>query len=246
MQLQDVRQIARGQYGLEYSTSEDLLYTNPLLDAQINAAYSWLVGVARPLYNADLTVSITVPGAGVRAVYTLDPKVIEPDLPTFWTFNAVGSVYKALAHRYYRSCMVSYAGPNEAVTAGTPTAYSLDGGNANAALKKVTLWPRPVAALTLHYGAWVYPAKLVNDTDVLEMEDADVYRLIPAVCWKMAEFDLSRGRGDAPAGVWADRAWKEAMEFQRLMRFGVREAPRGGEVGATPVQDAEERRRPLG
>lgn len=242
MTLADIRQLSRGTYGLEWSVSEDSLYTNPLLNKLINKAHHWFAGITRCYYNDAISQALTTNTAS----YALDPTVIEPDVRTFRL--AITGVFTRLRCRLPHSLMEE-RGALESVAAATPTDFYIRAGTVNAAAKKVELVPKPNAAAgtgngTLWYGAWVYPAELAADGDLVPLADPDVYRLVSAINWQLSEFDASRGRPDAPVKMWSSRALAEAVELQRIIRFGTREFGRTAEVGASPLDDVTERRHP--
>lgn len=95
----------------------------------------------------------------------------------------------------------------------------------------------------LIYGAWVYPATLSADSDRPPLPVSEHDRLIPAICWGMAQLDRTRGRADAPVEMWEKAAYAEAMELFEIHRR-VREPQRTAQVGSSPLDDATSRRAP--
>lgn len=246
MTLANIRQLARGRYGLEYSASEDQLFSNTFLDKIVNEKHHWFAGVTECYYDPSVSLSNqAAPSVNVPAVYSLGVNVIRADERTFqYKTNAgAASTWVRLPHRHHYSLLEQH-GPFEVLAQGTPTGFYLHAGATDGAGRRVTLVPSPSAAFDLKFSAWVYPGEMTSDSDQPELQDAEVYRLIPAICWGMAEFEASRGRPDAPVAMWLDRAMQEAIELQRIIRHGTREFTRTAAVGASPLSDAMERRAP--
>lgn len=240
--LTQVRQIARGMYGLEYSSTEDQLYSDPFLNKLVNKAHHWFAGVTGCYWNDALSQALTTS----QASYALSGLVIEPNVRSFRL--KVSTTYTRLPVRAYESLLEQY-GALEGIAAGTPLYVYLRPGTANAAVQKFELYPPPNAANgtangTVYYAATVYPSELTSDSDTFPLDDPNLYRLIPAICWEMANFDASRGRPDAPVNLWAQKALAEAVELQRIIRMSTREWRRTALVGASPVADVEDRRVP--
>jgi hypothetical protein len=239
MTLADVRQLARGLYGLEYSTTEDQLYQNPFLNKLVNKAHHWFAGVTRCYYDDAQAITLIA----TQQSYALANTVIEPDIRTFRVL--ISTTYTRLKCRYFHSLLEQYGALESVAAVATPTDFYIRAGTANAAVKKIEIVPKPSGIGTVYFGAWIYPAELSADSDTLPLADPDIYRLVSAICWQMAEFDASRGRPDAPVALWAQRAMAEAIELQRIIRHGTREFSRTPEVSGSPLEDVADRRRPV-
>lgn len=135
-----------------------------------------------------------------------------------------------------------------AVTAGTPPAGTLTVIRGHNLTTPATHASPSNVSWNLHnliYGAWLYPATLSADSDRPPLPVSEHDRLIPAICWGMAQLDKSRGRSDAGelAAMWEKMAYAEAMELFEIHRR-VREPQRTAQVGPSPLADAEQRRAP--
>lgn len=221
MTLTEIRQIAKGRYGLARTATEDALFTDTVLTDLVNEAHRWLAREAWLYYESDRTETLV----NAQRRYALDSDVIRLD-PATVRINFGGS-YAVLAHRLQGSLMQQY-GALESTADGTPVAFFLAGGElTNDEGTVVTLYPAPNGAGTLLYAAWVYPAALANDSDRPPFQASEHDRLIPAVCWKMAELDRSRGRAEAPVEYWAQMAVQAKDELLRAQRDGGYPVPRG-------------------
>jgi len=310
MDLSTLRQVAKGRYGLDRSTGEDSLFTNPVLNDLINEKHRWFAGVSMCYYLPDLYTPLVVG----QSAYAGNARVIEID-PKTVILQTAASTFAPLPLRLYPS-LVSERGALQALANGTPSAYWMRAGSENDQSRIIELSPAPststagagttitealnatetvltVASATginrgmvlvidsekmlvisvasllvtvqrghsattaaahldnaavtwnLHnliYGAWVYPSELSADTDRPPLDASEHDRLIPAICWGMAELDRSRGRQDAPVEYWQGQAADKALELFETIRRGTREAPRTAQVGASPLDDAMERR----
>jgi hypothetical protein len=246
MTLANLRQLARGQYGLEYSITEDQLFIDSFLNKLINKAHHQFAAMSECYYNPSVALlAQSAPAANVPAVYTLGTTVIRADERTFqWKLSAgAASTWARLPHRHHYSLLEQH-GPFEALLQGTPTGFYLHAGAADGAGRRVTLVPSPSASFDLMFSAWVYPAEMTVDGDMPELQDAEVYRLVSWICWEMAQFERSRGRTDAPVEMFAEKAIREAVELQRIIRYGTREFTRTAPVGSSPIEEAMERRTP--
>jgi len=310
MDLSTLRIVAKGRYGLDRSTGEDSLFTNPVLNDLINEKHRWFAGVSMCYYLPDLYTPLVVG----QSAYAGNARVIEID-PKTVVLQTAASAFAPLPLRLYPS-LVSERGALQALANGTPSAYWMRAGSENDQSRIIELSPAPststagagttitealnatetvltVASATginrgmvlvidsekmlvisvasllvtvqrghsattaathldnatvtwnLHnliYGAWVYPAELTADSDRPALDASEHDRLIPAICWGMAELDRSRGRQDAPVEYWQGQAADKALELFETIRRGTREAPRTAQVGASPLDDAMERR----
>jgi hypothetical protein len=318
MDLSTLRQVAKGRYGLDRSTGEDSLFTNPVLNDLINEKHRWFASVALCYYRADFYQPLTVG----QSAYAGDATVIEIDPKTVLLQYGANS-FTPLPLRLYPS-LVSERGALQVLAASVPSAFWMRaGGSGDGADKSrvIELSPAPAASTpgsttisdtggisaadttfgvtsaanlgrgclitidnekmlvmaadtvptpdtvtvvrgyagttaaahtdgtavtwNLHnliYGAWHYPADLSADTDRPALDTSEHDRLIPAICWGMAELERSRGRGDAPVEYWQAQAADKALELFEIIRRGTREAPRTAQVGAAPLDDARERR----
>lgn len=252
--LANVRRTSKSRYGLPYSTAEDPVFTDAMMLEIINQAYSWFAGATLCCYDRDILKRITNDASSGTAEYALDSTVIKPDHRTFWITYYTGSgpytiTRSRLAARSYPDLVEQYGTPIESVTAGVPLYFFLHGGTASGASKNITLVPTPNGlknssgtytaddTISFHYSAWVYPAELTSDSDNLMLDEPDVYRLVPAICWHMAMFEASRGRNDAPVNMWAETALREASEFHRIILEGTRTFDRSAPVFITPAME---------
>jgi hypothetical protein len=318
MDLSMLRQVAKGRYGLDRSSGEDSLFTNPVLNDLINEKHRWFASVALCYYRPDYYTPFVVG----QSAYAADAAVIEIDPKTVRIQTAAGT-FARLPLRLYPS-LLDERGILEALPTSTPTAFWMRAGGENDRSRIIELVPAPntltagagttvgadivsatdpkitvvssaaisrglqlivgaekmlvqhvksatevvvvrghngTPALTsstashtaatgtvkwdLHnliYGAWVYPSELIADSDRPALDSSEHDRLIPAICWGMAELERSRGRGDAPVEYWQAQAADKALELFEVIRRGTREAPRTAQVGASPLDDARERR----
>lgn len=318
MDLSMLRQVAKGRYGLDRSTGEDSLFTNPVLKDLINEKHRWFASVALCYYRPDFYQPLVVG----QSAYSGEATVIEIDPKTVVLQYGV-SAFTPLPLRLYPS-LVSERGALQTLASGTPTAFWMRaGGSGDGAdqSRVIELCPAPAASTpatttisdsdgieasdvtfgvtsvaslgrgclieveseqmlvtavnaatspptvsvvrgyagttavdhdngsavtwNLHnliYGAWHYPVDLEADDDRPALDASEHDRLIPAICWGMAELEQSRGRADAPVAYWQAQAQDKALELFEIIRRGTREAPRTAQVGASPLDDARERR----
>lgn len=214
MQLSEIRQVVKGRYGLDRSTTADALFTDAVLNDLINEAHRTLARKAW-LYK-DTDRNETLVGGTKR--YALDTDVIRID-PTTMRI-VVSGTYTTLLHRNEGSLRFD-AGPLESVSSGTPAYWWWEQGElTNDEQVVVQLHPTPSAAGTLYYSAWVYPADLSADADRPKFSALEHDRLVPVTCWKMAEVERSRGRDDAPVEYWAQAAAQAIDELA-----GIRQRP---------------------
>lgn len=310
MDLSMLRQVAKGRYGLDRSSGEDSLFTNPVLNDLINEKHRWFASVALCYYLPDIYAPLVVGQSG----YAGNARVIEID-PKTVLLQTAANAFAPLPLRLYPS-LVSERGALQALANGTPSAFWMRAGAESDQSRIIELSPAPntstagagttiteplsatdtvitvnaatginrgtvltidsekmlvisvstlqvtvqrghsATAATPHvdnatvswnlhnlvYGAWVYPPELSADTDRPALDASEHDRLIPAICWGMAELERSRGRQDAPVEYWQAQAADKALELFEVIRRGTREAPRTAQVGASPLDDARERR----
>lgn len=244
MDLSMLRQVAKGRYGLDRSTGEDSLFTNPVLNDLINEKHRWFASVALCYYKHNFSTALVSGQSG----YAGDPSVIEIDPKTVRVQSATNT-YAPLPLRLYSS-LVSEWGALEGKATGLPTCFWMragGSGDTNDQSRVIEVYPVPGASqvgasFKLWYGGWHYPVDLAADTDRPLLPAHEHDRLIPAICWGMAELERSRGRGDAPVEYWQAQAQDKALELFEIIRRGTREAPRTAQVGASPLDDARERR----
>lgn len=218
MDLTTLRQVAKGQYGLEKSATADALFTDSVLTDMVNAAHMEFAAVTRCYYAETLTFN-TVIG---QVSYALSPAVIEVDLATV---RANLGPYKKLAYKLRRS-LVEANGPPETWVNGSPTNFFVRPGAAAGQAKMMDLYPPPLNIVAVNYDAWVYPAVLTADGDTPVLEASEHYRLIPWVCWKMACLEASRGRADAPVALWTGLKDAEGLALREIFRRGMKENAR--------------------
>lgn len=233
-------QMSKGRYGLERTTTEDVLFTDAVMIDILNSGHNWFAEVARPYESKALTVSI----ASGTSQYALDGSVIEPDIYNVVVYN--GTTYTRVPFRKKVSLLES-GGAFQSIAAAPPTSFYLRSGASAGAMLYLELYPKPnfTQAGGLIYDAWVYPARLAATSDNLPLNDGQIDKLIPAVCWQMALLEQARGRGDAPVETWHALALQQALGFAETMRRLTQEPPRTASVGLTSGEDAQRRRDPL-
>jgi len=247
VQLGDFIQIAKGQYGLDKSATEDALFTNSVMTDMVNNAHKEFAAVARCYYAtfASVTVTAVTTGTGILA---LDPTVIEFDIYTFDLKSGAGA-WTQLTLRHLRSLRKDL-GPLQAIAAGTPAFFFIHPGASASNAKVVEMQPGPsnaflggASAAAGQYNAWVYPPDLTNLTDTPVLEVHEHWRLIPWICWQMALLENSRGRSSPEVvQLWYDRALTAALELREIFRWGMEEIPRTASVGLSSGDDAQARR----
>lgn len=236
MDLSTLRKTAKGYYGLAFSTAADDEFPDDVLNVLTNDAHKWVVEIARPYYG-EITANIS---AGTSTV-NLDPTVLELDFHTV-RIN-LNSTWLTLQARTQRDLTEQY-GPLNNLAQGDTVWFYVRGGSAAGAGQVLELVPKPdeTVASGLKYKAWTYPADLSGDSDTPALQAAQHHRLIPAICWKMALLQQSRGRENAPVATWYEAALREAKALADIIRLQVRELPRGANAGPTILEDAMSRR----
>lgn len=246
MTLQELRQLARAEYGLPFNFEEDPQFTDLFLNKLINEAHHWFAATTLCYYSpTNQLTSLAAATAGTLATYTIGTTVAVPQERTFrWKLSSgANTTYAHLKHRTFESLLEQY-GPLETVAIGTSLYYFLHSGSTDGAGRSFTLVPGPSAAVDVRLAGWVYPVEMTTDSATPELQDAEIYRLIPAICWKMAVAHAGRGRKDARVGEWMKLAMNAAIELQRIIRYGNREPARGPAVGPSLIVDTVERRAP--
>lgn len=244
MDLQTIRATALRRYGLDGSVEDDL-FNNTVMKEIINEKHKWFAGTTLCYQEEIEVVGTSLINNNDQWYLVLDDDVIEI-LPL--SLRVIdGSTWRRVVPRYYHSLLQQYT-TLESVARGVPTSFYVRPGIAAASNRMLGLLPGPnttIAALAteaFRYLAYVYPPDLSSDTDAPPLPSNEHHRLIPAVCWGMAELEATRGRTDAPVQLWLDRAVAAAEELAEIIRRGTRELPRTASVGASPLADAEERR----
>ena len=222
-----LRQVVKGRYGLDRSTTADALFTDTILGDLINEAHRWLAREAWLYYEMDRTETLV---NGTKR-YALDTDVIRVDPTTIR--QVVGGTYSTLLPRNEAALRYD-VGPLESVSTGTATGFWLNQGElTNDETVVISLHPTPNAAGTLLYSAWVYPADLSADGDRPKLQASEHDRLVIVTCWKMSEVELSRGRENAPVAYWQPLAQRAAAELA-----ATRKKPTGLRVDGVPSRVA--------
>jgi hypothetical protein len=223
MDLAGLRRSARARYGLEYSGAEDAVFTGPLLNELINEAHRELAAASlcyrqTQLYDLPL-------GAGGVSTVALECNVIEIDprsvrVRAGGRWRRVGRVEEAQA-LYDR-------GPLRETANGAPSLFYLRTGDALDAHRVLEFAPGARAATPggVELAAYIYPAPMSEDSHAPALQPAEHTKLLPFICWKMAEHEAGRGRRDAPVGYWRSRAEEAATELKRLIERFRRPGPR--------------------
>jgi len=255
MTLAQLIRLAKARYGQSYSNAEDGAFTQPFMIELFNEAQNWVASIARPHFNPDIVVTWSAVSTYDDWVKEVSNRVIEI-LPASvrWKRTTGQATWSRVAQRYYESLVEEY-GPLEDVAQVTQPLYFFlyTGGEFNetaeAAVpgssnpgRKIRLVPGPSAVGSLKFAGWTYPTQLTATTERPDLQESEHYRYIPVMCMKMAEFDASRGRSDAPVDLWTARAIESTEELKTMIRHGVDEMRRGPAVSANALADAQDRR----
>src|SRR5687768_13185899 len=98
MDLATLRSIAKGRYGLERGSSEDALFTNPVLNDIINEKHRWFASVALCYYEHSKSELLVID----QTAYPADADVIEIDTKTVRLLYGAAT-YTLLPLRLYSS-----------------------------------------------------------------------------------------------------------------------------------------------
>ncbi len=222
MTLDTLRQVTRNRYGLALGATADDLYTDAMLTSIINQAIRLICQKTFCLYQAAKSISLV----NGTQTYALGTDVLLEDESTF--VYTLASTYTRLKPRRQESLLEQYGPFQSVAAAATLGGFFCHAGYQDNNQRMVTIIPAPNASGTLKFNAWIYPTDLSANSDTPELADGDQDIIHTVACWKLAEFDLSRGREGAQGiEVWA----KEAMEGidslrARLMSTMTRPLPR--------------------
>lgn len=218
MNLDTMRKVALGNYGVSRFGDEDPLWNYHVLNDIINREHKWLAERVR-CYRQTQTYDITADTSYVNLecnVIDLDPEKVRAYVSAEW--RELTLVAEEDLRRSY--------GPLENQDSGDPLYYYLRLGDAVEAQRVLEMFPTPqtTALNGLKVAAYIYPADLSADTDAPALQVAEHNHLIPCICRGMAEVDLNRGRPDAPALVahWTARAERAAEDLKRIMERAAR------------------------
>jgi hypothetical protein len=241
-------QIAKGQYGLERSATEDDLFTDEVMTDFFNAAHKTFAALGRP-YLGQVDLSLTED----TILYALPEKVIEVDVYTVRVRTGTGGAdgagaWTELPFTYRRSLIQKHGAP-ESWASGTPESFFLMPGSTVNETKRIGIYKppdstylgSPAGTLNLRLDAWIYPEELTTaDTPIFP--EHEHYRLIPGICRRMAELHRSRGNLNAPVEMYLRSETVEALEFRDIIRRSMEEVPRTGNTSASALEDAHDRR----
>lgn len=207
MTLAQLRRYALNKFGILAWEEEHPILNFGLVKDAINDAHRWFAHRTRCYYDNDRTEAVTS-GAGAR--YALDSDIFLVN-PASVRIN-VGGTYTQLTHRRLGS-IVADSGPLEGIAAATPTFFLLEmGGESNDEPVAIRLVPAPNGNATLYYGGWHYGAELSAETDRPKLPEAEHHRLLPAICWRLAEALNQAGEAADPA-YWKAEAERMADEW---------------------------------
>lgn len=206
MTLAQLRRLALGRFGVLSWEEEHPILNFGLVKDCVNDAHRWFAHRTRCYYDNDRSESISIG----TARYALDSDIFLLN-PASIRIN-IGGTYTQLSHRMLGS-LVTDLGPLEGVANASPTFFVLEaGGENNDEPVVIRLVPTPNATATLYYGGWHYGAELSAESDRPKLPEAEHHRLIPAICWRLAEA-LNQAGEKADPGYWLQEAEKLADEW---------------------------------
>lgn len=225
MQLSTLRKQALARYGNtagRYGT-EDELFPRAVMHDLINEAHRWLAEQTlcyrlRDEYDLPL-------GSGGKSSIALDCNVI--CLDDFTLRIQYQSTWRTLQYADEEQ-LYQHFDAFEQSSNGTPLYYYLRMGSAIDAQQYLELYPGSDTAVTagVRVEAYIYPALMSAEDSSPALQPGQHSKLIPAVCWKMAEMDLSRGVRDAPVAYWEAQAYRAMQELKELIDLAKRPEPR--------------------
>lgn len=225
MKLSTIRMQALTRYGntaARYGT-EDELFPRAVMHDLINEAHRWLAEQTlcyrlRDEYDLPL-------GSGGKSSVALDCNVI--CLDDFTLRIQYGGTWRTLEYVDEEELYDTFDAL-EQTSNGVPQYYYLRMGSAIDAQQYLELYPGSDTAVTsgVRVEAYIYPALMSAETDSPALQPGYHPKLIPAICWKMAEMDLSRGVRDAPVLYWKGEAQQAAQELKDLIDLAKRPEPR--------------------
>lgn len=239
MTLGDLWREARAGYGLEDSVTEDATLANSFLTKLVNKEIAYCAGITKAFSKPDLSIT---PVNGTME-YTLGANVIELDRLSVRIKLTGASTYTRLYSREMRSLLHQYTALEDVAASATVLYYYLRGGDAAAAPKKIGLVPKPNNGGTLLYGAIITPAALTVTGDTVPFQEDECYLLVPGINLRMAEWEQTRHRPDAPVDRWAAEARIARAELARRHGQSLWDPPRAAEVATPSGVGADERRR---
>lgn len=207
--LRELIVMAVNRYGVDGYGAEDSVWNRNLMADLANEAHEHLARRAR-CYWEERTDNVRGGDPTIKPrpdVYEIEAKTVR--------FLSGDGTWKNLDERPYNE-LTAYYGPVENAAQGDPYAYYQRTGDAVSQNRVLVMFPTPTSDSLLRYSAFVYPQKLVQDTDEIPLPDGEARLLIPGVCKLMAKTELGRGRRDAPFAFW-DEAEKEAIKTLRQL-----------------------------
>jgi hypothetical protein len=206
MTLQQLREAAKGGFGIDESTADDFL-TDTQWTRAINRAYRWLCRRAR-LLGATWTSGITtVDGTQEYSITSLSPLPCEITQVFFKRGGSSGQWTKLST---LSAAEVATLDPTAFVEkTGAPTHYWLRGSD------KVGFYPIPdstnAGASLVRLWGFGYPTALSNNSDTPTIIEPLQEWLIDPARYEMAKQERSRGRGDDALVQMYDRLRQQSL-----------------------------------
>jgi hypothetical protein len=225
MQLSEILNVARGRYGLDRFGDEDPLLNDVILTDLANEKHRWLAAETL-CYRATKTHDLPVMANGLSTV-GLDCLVIQPVEPMNVRVNYDGA-WQRLEHCEQEE-LIRCHGPLENEPAGTPRYYYHRLGTSLDNQRIIEVFPGVAAQVDggFKIDCYVYPSLMSADTATPAISPAEHTRLIPAICWGMAEVQFSRGQASAAlVSYWEAQARQAAAELKRVIDANRRTQPR--------------------
>lgn len=229
MNLGQMIQTARGRYGDSRYAVESELLPHPVMVDLANEAHRWLAEEVR-CYRQKQEYNLPLGADGLSTV-SLQCNVIAPVKRSLRI--KVGSDWRAVELISEDEAWSRYELFDNLANA-TPVAGFMRLGTAFDAQRVLELVPGSDTAVTSGVRTWadIYPARMTEDTHVPALQPAEHDRLIPVMCWKMAERVRESGRPADPL-YWQRLAFQAATDLRRIMR-GFLAGSRGSEVRYRP------------
>ena len=218
--LAALRQICRARYGGSRWNDEDALWNQVVLNDCVNEAHRDLAQrllVYRQTQTYNITASDGIVELDCNVIEIL-PNTVEISLSSHW---------RRLTHVPEERLLYGYGSFRE-ITDTDPWAYWLQAGDTFEQHRLLRLFPEPQTTVSsgLKLDAFIYPADMTADTHTPALQPAEHRHLIPLVCLRMAELDLSRGRQDAPVAYWRQQAEEALTTLKRTLTRFRRPGPR--------------------
>lgn len=221
MTLAQLRRRAASDYGLPFTNASDPVFGVNRLNGFINEAHQDLA-IKCLMYRETITANLPIASGGISSL-TLDADAFDVDPEKVRVLNGSDYQQVTLADE---DIVNRISGPLENTSTSTvPSYFWMRTVNTADEYRKMILWPGATAAITngIKYDAYVLPADMTSDSaeptfspDVLHVH------LIPLVCFRMAVFEASRGRPNAPVELWRYKA-EESVRLvkENLDRFNT-------------------------